>query len=206
MSYTTLRITDAGVVLHSGHRERLAPAGHAALTAFDRFAASAAPGIYSLRAEGDRLAITALAASRLIDGMPTRARVSPLTHLRGAQPKPASPCSYDTVRQEGVATLLTSSDGSEIYEACVAAVIGWDGARLVCVPSDRPRVASVTEAALRLGLPFVEAPLLVADTLPLALINAVKGVCEVELPNRAALPQDVLATMRSLLAATTRRA
>jgi len=45
--YTTLRVTEAGVLLYAAHRARLGAEAH---VAFDQFAATAAPGIYSLSA------------------------------------------------------------------------------------------------------------------------------------------------------------
>jgi hypothetical protein len=136
--------------------------------------------------------------------MPVRRLVSPFAARRGAFPKPGPPNAYDAVRLPGVATLLTSSDGSEIFESCVAAVLGWDGARFVCVPEDRPRVASVAEAAVRAALPWVRAPLRVAERLPLVLLNAVAGPCSVR-TGRPPVPADVMQLLKRLLQRSTRR-
>jgi hypothetical protein len=144
------------------------------------------------------------AGSTLVDGMPVRLAVSPFAARRGAFPKPGSPSAYDTVRLPGVATLLTSADGSEIHESCVAAVLGWDGTRFVCVPEDRPRVASVAEAAMRATLPFVRAPLRTDDHLPLILLNAVAGPCTVD-AGRAPAPADAVMLLGQVLQRLTRR-
>jgi hypothetical protein len=205
MRYTTLLVTDAGVVLFERHLQRLAPEGAAAALAFRRFAGSAAPGTYALRADGDRLDVQLRPGSRLHDGMPARWRVSPVAHLRGLQPKAPSPCVYDPVREPGVATLLTTADGAEVLEACVAAVVGWDGSHLVLAPPDRPRVDSVSEQAIRAALPFVEAPLRADAALPLALVNAVKGPCTVALPGRPPFPELAASSLRALFAHETRR-
>ncbi len=204
MRYTTLRVTDAGVVLHDFHAERLAPEGPEVQAGFRRFARVATPGIYGVAATDGELRTRRLAGSRLVAGMPVRRRVSPFAAHRGAFPKPGPPNAYDTVRLPGVATLLTSSDGDEIYESCVAAVLGWDGARFVCVPEDRPRVASVAEAAVRAVLPWVRAPLRTGDRLPLVLLNAVAGPCTVG-AGRAPMPADAMACLTGVLQRFTRR-
>lgn len=206
MRYTTLLVTDAGVVLFQRHLARLAPEGDAVTAAFRRFALTAAPGAYALRAEAGRLDFQPRPGSRLQGGMPTRVRVSPVAHLRGLFPKPPSPCVYDAVRETGTATLLTTADGAELLEACVAAVVGWDGHRLVLPPLDRPRVDSVSEQAVRAGLPFVEAPLLADSSLAVALVNAVKGVCVIAPRGRALFPESAAAMIRAMLAAETARA
>jgi hypothetical protein len=204
VSYTTLRVDAAGVVLYEGHAARLAPAGSGARAAFRRFAATAAPGVYAVRAAADGLLVETLAGSRLADGQPVRFRVSPFAGRPGAFAKPGPPSPYDAVRLPGVATLLTSADGGEIYEGCVAAVLGWDGARLVRVPEDRPRVASLAESAVCSALPWTRAPLPVADALPLVLLNAVAGPCTVE-TGRPAVPAEVVARMLRVLEASARR-
>jgi hypothetical protein len=204
LRHTTLRVTDAGVVLHDFHMERLAPEGPAGLVAFARFARGAMPGVYSVVVAGSELQAERRAGSRLVEGMTVRLAVSPFAARRGAFPKPGSPSAYDTVRLHGVATLLTSSDGSEIYESCVAAVLGWDGTRFVCVPEDRPRVASVAEAAVRATLPFVRAPLRSDDRLPLILLNAVAGPCTIDL-GRSPVPADARTLLTRTLQHFTRR-
>jgi hypothetical protein len=204
MRYTTLRVATAGVVLYDFHVERLAPEGPAGLAAFARFAREATPGIYGVAVVDGELRVERLTGSRLVAGMPVRQRVSPFAALRGAFPKPGPPNAYDTVRLAGVATLLTSSDGAEIYESCVAAVLGWDGTRFVCVPEDRPRVASLSEAAVRAVLPCVRAPLRTDDRLPLILLNAVAGPCAVD-TGRPPVPCDAMALLTRILETSTRR-
>jgi hypothetical protein len=166
-------------MLYDFHVERLAPEGVAGLAAFARFAREAAPGVYSIVLADAELRAERRSGSQLVEGMPVRLGVSPFASQRGAFPKPGPASAYDGVRLPGVATLLTSSDGSEIFESCVAAVLGWDGTHFVGVPEDRPRVASVAEAAVRATLPFVRSPLRTGDRLPLILLNAVAGPCTV---------------------------
>ena len=166
-------------MLYDFHVERLAPEGLAGLAGFARFAGDATPGVYSVTVAGDELRAERRAGSSLVEGMPVRLVVSPFAARRGAFPKPGPPSAYDDVRCAGVATLLTSADGSELYESCVAAVLGWDGTHFVGVPEDRPRVASVAEAAVRATLPFVRSPLRTGDRLPVILLNAVAGPCTV---------------------------
>jgi hypothetical protein len=204
MRYTTLRVTGAGVVLHDFHVERLAPEGPAGLAAFARFAREAAPGVYGVAVAGGELRAERRTGSSLVEGMPVRFAVSPFAALRGAFPKPGPPNAYDDVRCPDVATLLTSTDGSEIFESCVAAVLGWDGARFVCVPEDRPRVASVAEAAVRAALPFVRSPLRAGDRLPLILLNAVAGPCIVG-TGRPPVPAAAVLLLEQVLQRATRR-
>ena len=202
--YTLLVVTGDGIVLHDYHRRRLDPGGDAAAVAafaaaFARFAREARPGVFAVRVGADgALRAESREGSRLREGMRARLLVSPLAGRQGTVPKPAAPSPYDAVRADGVATLLTSADGSEIYEACVAAVLGWDGERLVCVPGDRPRVWSTAEAAVREHLPVREAPLAVRARTPLLLVNAVRGTCEVALQGRDAFPAGVRAELERL--------
>ncbi|HEY3356335.1 MAG TPA: hypothetical protein VGQ83_23990 [Polyangia bacterium] len=205
MRYTTLRVTAAGVVFYDGHVARLAPEGEAALAAFAAFARQAAPGVHAVTVDGAALRAEPRPASRLVDGMPVRACVSPFAARRGRFPKPASPSPYDGVRTPGVLTLLTAADGGEIYEGCVAAVVGWDGARYVCAPADRPAVASVAEAALRATCSFVEEPLRADGVLPLLALNAVKGPCRLATPGRGRFPDAAVARLEALLEEQTRR-
>jgi hypothetical protein len=191
-------VTEAGVMLYDFHVERLAPEGAAGLAAFARFAREATPGIYGVAVAGGELRAEWRSGSQLAEGMPVRLMVSPFVAQRGAFPKPGPPSAYDDVRLPGVATLLTSSDGSEIHESCVAAVLGWDGAHFVGVPEDLPRVASVAEAAVRAVLPWGRAPLRTDDRLPLVLLNAVAGPCTVS-TGRLPVPADVMATLTRVL-------
>lgn len=205
-AFTTLRVTDAGVVLRDGHLARLRAAGPWVEAAFARFARDAAPGIYALTAAGGRLAVEPRPGSRLHDGIPVRFRVSPVAGAAGSLPKPAPPGPYAAVRAPGVATLLTDATGAELLEGCVAAAIAWDGASLVVPPADRPRVASVAEAAIRAALPVGEAPLAARGGWGLALVNAVAGVCRPAAgPDRTPFPGDVAARIEALLLATARR-
>ena len=206
MPYTLLLLTKAGIVLRDPHLRRLgldAPGASRAREAFSRFAARASPGPWAVWHEDGALRTEPRPGTRLREGMPVRFRISPLAGGSGPVPKSAPPSAYDAVRMPGVSTLLTSSDGAEIYEACSAAVVGWDAERLVCAPFDRPRVQSTAEAAVREHLPFVEAPLLVASRMPLLLVNALKGPCEVHLPGRDAFPAQARGWIERLFLALT---
>lgn len=206
MRYSLVRVTSAGVVLCDYHARRFAPYGEHARAAFLRFAAAAAPGIWAVSVdEGGALRTEARSRTRLFDDMPVRWRCSPVLDRTGRFPKPSSPSPYDAVRREGVATLLTSANGREVFEACSAAVLGWDGDRWVCPPADRPRVWSTAEQAVREHMSASEAPLAVVAPLPLLLVNAVKGACTIAAPDRDPLPPRAVAEIEHLFAALTLR-
>jgi hypothetical protein len=170
MSFTTLRVTAAGVVLFDQHARRLGSA--AALAAFAR---TATPGVYRVILEGERLHATPREESRLRDDLALRLLPSPLPRSAGRIPKPGAPGIYDAVRLPGLATLLTSEDGRELWESCSAAVIAWDGIRLVSPPLDRPRVRSTAEDALDEAGLLTHAPVS-TETQSLLLINALGAV------------------------------
>ena len=205
MPYTALRVTDKGIVLFTQHARRLESAGPGALLALRQLAATGKPGVYAIWADdGGTLRIEARGGSRLHDGMPVRWQPSPLAMSSGAQAKAASPNLYDAVREPGIATLLTSSDGMQIHESCSAAVLGWDGDRLVCVPADTPRIWSTAETAVRENMPTRNVPLPVDDpSMPLVLVNAVKGVCTIDVPGRAPFPKAVVQQLEALFARLT---
>lgn len=204
-TYTTLRVKDPGVVLLDGHARRLAPRGGPVLDRFLDFARSAVPGVYALTARGESLSVEARSGSSLLDGMPWRLAASPVAGAPGAIAKPPPPGPYAPVRAAGIATLLTSPDGEEIWEACVAAVVGWDGERLVLVPADRPRVESTAEQAIAASLPVRRAPILSRGAMPLLLVNAVKGTCTLEAPGRAAFPVERVRAIGRILDTLTGR-
>jgi hypothetical protein len=201
VAYTTLLRTARGIVLARQHARRLAraPSGEHALREVPP-----APGVYAVLAGRDVVNVRRReGGSWLQDGMPARLAISPVADAGGPIPKPPPPGPYAAVRVRGVATLLTSPDGAEIWEACAAAVIGWDGWRFVLVPRDRPRVDPVAEAALREHLPFVERPLRVDEPLPLALLNAVRGICAISVPGRPAFPEEPRSRIKARLEALT---
>lgn len=202
MSYTALRVTEAGVVLFDAHRSRLGPAYSAA---FDDFAARAEPGIYGLRGVEGRLEVTRRDRSRLWAGIPVRLLASPIATRAGAQVKTPSPSPWDSVRQDGVATLLTNLERTEIYESCAAAVLGWDGRVLIATPDASPRVASITEPYLLARHAHRRAPILVGARWPLVLVNAVAGACAPGWSEAPPFPADVLAELNATLAASARR-
>lgn len=201
MSYTALRVTEAGVVLFDAHRRRLGPWW---ASAFDDFAARAEPGIYALKGVEGGLQVTRRDRSRLWDGIEVRFLVSPIAARVGAQAKTPSPSAWDGVRLDGVATLLTSADGAEVYESCNAAVLAWDGAGLVATPEASPRVASITAPYLLERHRHRRAPLRRDAGWPLVLVNAVAGAC-VPATEGAPFPAEVLEALRASLAASARR-
>lgn len=205
MSYTTLRVTNEGVVLFEHHLRRLAAAGDVVRDRFLLFAKHAYPGIYSVRAIGTELFVEWREESRLRDGMPVRYAVSPFTGQIGPFPKPPPPSPYDRVRAPGVATLLTDAAGREVLESCSAAVVSWRGEGLLLVPDEAPRVDSSAERALAAGLPGARGSIRVDDDGPIALVNAVKGICTLETPGRAPFPHAVRGAIEELLRSTTRR-
>jgi hypothetical protein len=100
--------------------------------------------------------------------------------------------------------LLTSPDGAEIYEACSAAVVGWDGSRIICSPEDRPRVWSTAEMAIREHLPVQEAPIRLR-AMPLLLVNAVKGTCGLDPKVGGDFPAQARQTIEEVLCSLTKR-
>ena len=194
--YTVLGVTTAGVPLFEKHGRRLGLSSRPALL---RFVSAATPGVYRVTWTGAELLTEARGASRLIDGMPTRVVVSPYAALRGRFAKPAPPNRYESVRVPGVATLLTSEDGAQLYESCSAALVAWDGAQLVLPPLDAPGVKSLAEEAVCEALPHRRAALLTAGAWPLLLINAVAGACAIDVPGRGAFPVEQRAKIASVL-------
>lgn len=198
-TYTALKVNPGGrVPLFEGHVSRLGPESRAPLRTF---AAQATPGVYRVLWDGAHLTATLRPPTKLVEGMPTRFVISPFAGQRGRFAKPAPPSSYDAVRQPGVSTLLTDGAGEEVYEACVASVVAWDGASLVLPPLDAPAVASVAESEVAARLPHRRARILVAGTWPLLLINAVAGSCAVAVPGRGAFPAEVRQRLDAVLLA-----
>ena len=203
--WTVLRVTPAGAVLRDLHRQRFVENGPAVLDAFDRFVADAAPGVYALDARTGLLEVHPRRESMLRDGLPVRRHVSPLTIPDGRIGKPGPPSNYSGIRAPGALTLLTSRDGGELWECCIAAIATWDGERLVLPPPDRPRVDSVAEAALlaaglaRYGLVPATHPV------PLVALNAVQGACRVTVAGAPAVPDAIIEAVRHLFALSARR-
>ncbi len=204
MSYTTLRVVETGIWLYEEHAKRLGP-NPKIQYAFEAFAAAATPGIYALTAKGDQLDVSARDRSMLFDLIPLTYATSPVLNRNGLFEKRVSPCEYDAVRQAGIATLLTSADGNEIYEASVASVLAWDGTSLVAVPTDRPRTASTAEAWITRHFKFRRSPLLRSERWPLALINAVYGVCVPANETTAEFPTSIIEALRRSIADSARK-
>ncbi len=119
-------------------------------------------------------------------------------HALGGFPKTAPPDRYDTVRAPGVATLLSSADGSELFEACSAAVIAWEDGQILCVPRRCPRVDSTSERALREQLSVREASIS-SRAHSLLLVNAVKGTCALAAPWSDGFPLSARSVVDTLL-------
>jgi len=201
MSYTLLSISEAGVALWSYHTRRLAlEADSAARERWLALGREGAPGVWAVWTDDAQgLRTEPRPGSRLHHGMPSRTRPSPIAGLAGPIPKPAPPGIYDRVRRAGTATLLLSEDGTEILEACCAAVVSWDGDQIVCVPRNRPRVWSTAEAAIRDHLPTREA-IIPAGSDALLLVNAVKGTCALADPRSRGFPPRVRLEIEELFA------
>jgi hypothetical protein len=197
-TYTVLRVTDGSTIpLLKRHAARL---GGEALGALQHFRSLVVePGIFRVSWDGRQLTTLHLPKSRLSEGMPVRALPSPFSGV-SRFPKPAPPSPYDAVRMDGVATLLTSPDGAELYESCSATVVAWDGASLVLPPLEVPAVASLAEAAIDAHEPVVRRPVPATGDWPLLLVNAVVRTCAPSVPGRHAFPADVRARLDALLA------
>jgi hypothetical protein len=196
--YTVFRVLDGGrLPLRRLHAERL---GRDAGQPLARFATTATPGIYRATWDGERLGTTRRGPSRLTEGLPCRLLVSPFAGARGRFAKPAPPSPYDTVRLDGVVTLLTDLTSTELYESCVAGLVAWDGQGFVVAPADAPAVASVAERAIIEHLAPRHATLEVASGWPLLLVNAAVGTCAPSLPGRAPFPPEARARLDALLA------
>ncbi len=194
--YTVLRIGAGGALpLFEAHLRRL---GEAARAPLQTFARGAVPGVYRVWWTAAGLETEARGPSRLVEGLPARLAVSPFAGQRGRFAKPPSPSPYDAVRTAGVATLLTSADGLELYESCVAALVAWDGRELVLAPTEAPGVASVAEAVVAGALPHRRAPLRADADWPLLLVNAVVGTCAVSVSGRGPFPSRVRAQVDAL--------
>jgi hypothetical protein len=194
-TYTVLRVEN-GVPLFEQHVRRLGPDASDALRHLASFALD---GIYRVAWDGKQLSTWTVERSRLVDGIEIRFAVSPFVNQRGRFPKPAPPCGYDTVRVEGVSTLLTDAAGLEVFEACSAAVVAWDGEKLVLPPEDRPGVWSTAEAELAARFEHRRAPLLISEPWPWLLLNAVVGTCSVS--GRGTFPEDVRVRLQQRLMA-----
>ncbi|MBL8919798.1 MAG: hypothetical protein JNJ54_13100 [Myxococcaceae bacterium] len=198
-TYTVLRLTEQySIPLLHRHAARL---GGEALGALQHFRSLApAPGIFRVSWDGRQLTTLHLPKSRLSEGMPVRALPSPFAGRQGRFAKPAPPNPYDAVRMDGVATLLTSADGAELYESCSATVVAWNGTALVLPPVEAPAVASLAEAAIEAHEQVVRCPVPAAGDWPLLLVNAVVRTCAPSIPGRRPFPPEVRARLEALLA------
>ncbi|MFT3712514.1 MAG: hypothetical protein QM817_33115 [Archangium sp.] len=198
-TYSVLRVTEAsGIPLFEQHVRRLGADSRGALR---HFASQAMPGVYRLWWDGKQFDTLKLEGSALKEGLPTRFAVSPFAAQKGRFSKPAPPSGYDSVRIDGVSTLLTDASGTELYESCRASLLAWDGSSLVLPPEDVPAVASVAEAEVLARFPFRRAQLLVKSDWPLLLLNAVIGTCGITVDGRVPFPVDVRKQLDSVLTA-----
>lgn len=196
MSGTLLRLEPGGRVrLLKRHAHRL---GDGALEPLRRFSTSAAPGVYRATWEHERLSTEARPGSRLFDGIPVRLVVSPFADGRGRFPKPGPGSAYEGVRLPNVASLLTDPARTELFEACVAALVAWDGSTLVLPPLEAPGVDSLAERALASALEHRRAPIPAEGDWPLLLVNAVIGTCA-PTTTRAPFPADVRRAIEAVL-------
>ncbi|MFO0599980.1 MAG: hypothetical protein U0228_32015 [Myxococcaceae bacterium] len=198
-TYTVLRLTEASAIpLFEQHVRRLGEPVRAELRAF---ASKAGAGVYRLWWDGRQLETLRLPGTALREGMPTRFAISPFAARHGRFSKPAPPSDYDSVRLDGVATLLTDLTGAVLLESCRASLLAWDGAGLVLPPEDQPAVASVSELEVARKFPHRRAVLPVKSDWPLLLLNAVEGTCGITVEGRAAFPADVRAQLDAVLRA-----
>lgn len=199
IGYTVLRLeASRAVPLFEGHVRRLGETSRGALR---HFASQAQPGVHRVTWDGAQLSTSHRPGSRLVEGMPTRLVVSPFAGQRGRFTKPSPPSPYDAVRLAGVSSLLTDAAGEELYEACVASLVAWDGRSLVLPPEEVPAVASLAEAQVAAKLSPRRARVLVASDWPVLLINAVVGTCAVKMEGRAEFPADQRARLDLVLSA-----
>jgi hypothetical protein len=205
VSYSVVRVVDSGVVLFEEHARRMERAGVDALAAYQRFAAQAKPGVYSLSWGAGRLDVKVRTTVSLFEGMPARFVVSPVAYSTETLPKAPPPNAYSAVRREGVATLLTSADGTEILESCTAAVFSWDGESILLPPDDRPRLLSTAAAAIEARTSCRRLPLRVDATAPLGLVNAVCGPVAPNVAGRDPLPSEARRVVEAALTHSTRR-
>jgi hypothetical protein len=206
MAYTLLRATEAGVVLADYHLRRLSLSkDSAARNAFIQFTRRAQPGVWAVWTDPvTGIQVEERPGTRLRDGIPVRLATSPVLGGTATIAKSAPPSAYERVRVKGRATLLTSADGQEIFEACSAAAMAWDGQQLVCVPSDRPRVWSTSETAIRDHFPVHEAPIS-PSCASIVLVNAVKGTCLLAEPYSQRFPLHIRERLEQLFIQLTRR-
>lgn len=174
--------------------------GEQSRAALQEFASLASPGVYRATWRNQGLVTELRGPSRLLEGMPSRFVVSVCAGRRGRFPKPPPPSPYDAVRLEGISSLLTDAAGEELFEACCAALVAWDGRSLVLPPLEAPAVASLAEAQVASHLPHRRARLQVRADWPLLLINSVVGTCGVSAPHRAPFPGEVRAQLEAVLA------
>lgn len=205
MSFTTLKINDAGVLLYDKHEQRFLNAGEDALKAYKQFAKDAKPGAYTLNWDGKNLLIKVRGESTLFDGMPVRFMASPIANLNTRIDKPMPPSIYTNLVELTISTLLTSADGKEIYESCRASVIAWNGKNIVRVPNDRPAVNSTMEMLLHEMPNVVEEPIMKDSDYPIALVNAVKCTCTIAVEGRKEFPKEQLEKIKEAYLASAKR-
>lgn len=203
MSYTLLRVVEAGVVLRAGHRARFLGESQEILAAFDRFCLDAPPGIYAVRALDGALVVTARDRSALTEGMPIGFVPSPFFGV-GDFAKPAPPGPYDEVRVDGVCTFLTDDEGREVIEACRGIALVFRDGVFVRAATRFARVISVVEDfLLREGI--TAAPLDARMPECWAVANAVAGIVVVGSNQAQAARNAAQEWSARLLAQSTRR-
>ncbi len=196
--YTVLRKTADGVPLRSLHRARFSGSDELA-RAFDEAVDALPEGIHALQYAENTVKVRTLAGSRLATVERVQFAPTPLPGTTGTIAKPAPPCVYDDFRRGPVLTLFF--DGTEnLCEADCAAIVGWDGERLVVPPDETPRVASVAEAAVLEAFSgrVRRGPLRRDGAEALAFVNAA-GACTLPIDGRAPFPPALLAEIADVL-------
>ncbi len=206
LSYSVLCVrSDGQVPLRAGHVTRLiadASEDEAPLRAraFEAFAAQARPGVYRISWAEGCLLVDPRPASALQPNQRVRVLRSPLSARVGVVPKQPSPSPYDAVREAGTLTLLTDAAGLVLQEACVAALVAWDGESIVLAPADTARSQSLAEEAIAAELAHRRSPLAVDAGWAIAAANAVAGPFDLALPGRRRFPPAVLRAIARTLA------
>lgn len=138
----------------------------------------------------------------LKDGQPVAFAISPIASEGRQQSKPMESAVWQAVRQPGVATLLTGTDGQVIYESSMAAVLAFDGYRLVMPPLDTPCVESLAAEAIARAHPPLRLNIRIDTPWPVALANAVAGVCVPVWPGKPTFPLELKVMLCELLERT----
>jgi hypothetical protein len=206
MGFTTFCLDNAQIALLDWHLDRLDPllSGRAELEAqLARWCVTAPDGVYSATYARGNMTLSGPRQSRLYEGVLVRLCPSPFQAFTGAFAKPST--GYEQVRATTHVSLLTSADSAEIFEACVAGVLAVNNGKLTMTPTDRPRVASLTERFLNQHFDVVRAPIFTRGTAPLAAFNSAVGIVPLRMVGREAFPQGLADSLQQVFLSTRRR-